>query len=178
MHHSIRAITLATAITANAMRASAQHLQMPRDVTHAAHQAQMQHETELKKRGDKAMGFDQDKVTHHFLLRREGGTIQVEAKEAADAQTRELIRAHLQQIAADFSNGDFHLPTATHAEMPAGAVAMKEQKASIAYVFEQTADGGRVVMTASNAAALTAVHDFLRYQIREHKTGDPMTIPE
>jgi hypothetical protein len=33
---------------------------------------------------------------------------------------------------------------------------------------------GRI--TASDAQATDAVHEFLRYQIREHATGDPLTI--
>jgi hypothetical protein len=151
---------------------------MPTEPMLEAHLKQIQKEGELKRRGDLAMGFDQDKASHHFLLRPEGGIIQVEAKEARDAETRELIRAHLRRIATDFEHGDFHLPIATHAEIPSGAAAMQRQMGSIAYVFEETGNGGRVRIVASSPAALSAVHDFLRYQIREHHTGDPMTVQE
>lgn len=30
---------------------------------------------EMEKRGNQGMGFDQDKITHHFLLRKDGGAI-------------------------------------------------------------------------------------------------------
>ncbi|PYR73529.1 MAG: hypothetical protein DMF86_20265 [Acidobacteria bacterium] len=33
---------------------------------------------------------------------------------------------------------------------------------------------GRVRITTKDARALEAVHAFLRYQIKEHRTGDPM----
>jgi hypothetical protein len=29
---------------------------------------------------------------------------------------------------------------------------------------------------SGNVDALNAIHDFLRYQIREHATGDPMIV--
>jgi hypothetical protein len=42
----------------------------------------------------------------------------------------------------------------------------------------RTEGGYRFVRIAtSNAEALDAVHAFLRYQITEHKTGDPLTLP-
>ena len=31
-------------------------------------------------------------------------------------------------------------------------------------------------ITAGTPAALEAVHGFLRYQIQEHRTGDPLTV--
>ena len=56
---------------------AAQHSDML-GMTHEQHQAQMKRETEMKKRGNVAMGFDQDKTTHHFFLTKNGGVIQVE----------------------------------------------------------------------------------------------------
>ena len=35
---------------------------------------------------------------------------------------------------------------------------------------------GRVDIVTTDAAALAGVHEFLRYQIAEHKTGDPATV--
>ena len=46
-------------------------------------------------------------------------------------------------------------------------------KASTAYGYESTERGGRVAIVSSSAAALEAIHEFMRYQIREHATGDP-----
>lgn len=64
----------------------------------------------------------------------------------------------------------------THGEMPPGVTAMQRLQAQIAYTFEQTERGGAVRITTSNAEALNAVHEFLRYQIKEHATGDPVTV--
>ena len=44
----------------------------------------------------------------------------------------------------------------------------------ITYRYEDLAGGGAVRIETKDARALDAVHAFLRYQITEHGTGDPM----
>ena len=130
----------------------------------------------MKKRGAAAMGFDQRATTHHFVLKPTGGFIQVEADNPADDANRDAIRTHLKAIADEFANGDFSKPFMTHAENPPGAEAMKRLKTSIRFSFEETDAGGRVRITTADAATLGAVHDFLRYQIKEHATGDSLQV--
>jgi hypothetical protein len=155
---------------------AAQHPAMPAGMTHEEHMAQMKKEAEMKQHGQMAMGFDQDKATHHFTLTANGGAIAVGANEAADLVTRDQIRAHLQEIAKTFGQGDFEKPLMTHSEMPPGVATMQRLKAAITYTFEATERGGLVRIATSNADALDAIHDFLRYQIKEHATGDPVTV--
>ena len=162
-------LTVLTLLPARVSRAQA-HPSMPAGMTHEQHMALM------KARGDQAMGFDQDKATHHFRLTATGGAVEVGANDAADLVTRDQIRAHLKTIAAQFADGVFEKPEQTHAETPPGVTTMQARKASIGYAYEEMPNGGRVRITTSDAAALAAVHDFLRYQIREHATGDPLTI--
>ena len=49
---------------------------------------------------------------------------------------------------------------------------MTRLKTVIKYRFEPTARGGRVHITTANPDALAAVHEFLRFQISDHATGD------
>ena len=121
------------------------------------------------------MGFDQSATTHHFRLTARGGAIEVSVNDAKDEANRTAIRAHLKEIAAQFSSGDFGKPVMTHAETPPGADAMRQLRADITYTFEESAAGGRVAST-SDPKALAAVHAFLRYQINEHATGDALTV--
>jgi hypothetical protein len=123
-----------------------------------------------------AMGFDQSKTAHHFRLTTAGGAIEVVARDPADRALLAQVRTHLQEIAAEFAAGQFGKPFMTHGEVPAGVRVMEQQKHKIAYTFEESPDGGRVVMTTTDRRAKSAVHDFLRYQIREHQTGDPITV--
>jgi hypothetical protein len=127
-------------------------------------------------RGDHVMGFDHDKTTHHFVLTKTGGIIQVTANDSSDSASRDHIRMHLQHISKAFSGGDFTDPHEVHAEDPPGVPVMKERKDKISYRFESIANGARVVVTTEDAKALEAVHEYLRYQIREHKTGDPAAV--
>lgn len=153
----------------------AQH-DMPPGMTHEQHLALMKKQAEMKQRGNAAMGFDQDKTTHHFFLRPSGGVIQVEANSTEDTTSRDQIRAHMKKISEEFAKGDFSAPVATHAEMPPGAQTMKNLKTKIAYSYEERPRGAAVHINSSDESAISAVHDFLRYQIKEHATGDSLDV--
>ena len=145
-------------------------------MTHEQHLAQMQKDAELKKRGTAAMGFDQDKTSHHFRLTPTGGTIEVSVNDPSDETSRTLIRTHLKEIAVEFENGQFAKPFVMHGEVPPGARVMERRKATVAYAYEDTTGGGLVRITTTDQQTKNAVHEFLRYQIREHATGDPLTV--
>jgi hypothetical protein len=130
----------------------------------------------MNKRGDRVMGFDQMKTTHHFRLTEDGGSIEVLANEAKDTESRDQIRMHLSHIARMFSEGNFKAPMLIHDQAPPGVPVMQRLKAEITYKFEETEQGGRVRLTSNNREAVAAIHEFLRFQIKEHKTGDPLTI--
>lgn len=117
-----------------------------------------------------AMGFDQDKTVHHFPMTANGGSVEVETKDAADEASRSAVRMHLKHIAEAFANGDFSKPLLTHGEMPDGVADLKRLKSSIRYKYEDTPRGGAVRITTSDPDALKAVHAFLEYQQREHHT--------
>ena len=123
-------------------------------------------------RGNKAMGFDAAKTTHHFTLSAAGGEIEVSANDATDAASRDEIQQHLQHIARKFKEGDFDIPMFVHGQVPPGVPAMKRLKGAITYEYVATEHGARVVISTRNAEAIEAVHEFLRFQIQEHRTGD------
>ena len=135
-----------------------------------------EHQHQVEKDGDQAMGFSHEKTTHHFLLRADGGVIQVDANSGDDKESRDQIQTHLGHIATMFAAGDFNTPMLVHSVTPPGTTTMTKLKADIKYVYEPTSQGGQVVITTSNKEALAAVHEFLRFQIKDHNTGDPLTI--
>jgi len=176
--HLILCAVVALSIPTASIRTFAQHPAMPPGMTHEEHLAQMQRDAEIKKRGALAMGFDQERVAHHFLLRPDGGVIQVEVPDASDEINRNAIRTHLRQIATAFGAGSFDAPLMTHGEVPPGVPALQRLKSSVTYAYEETPNGGRVRIATRDAEALAAVHEFLRYQITEHRTGDPMEVTQ
>jgi hypothetical protein len=127
-----------------------------------------QHVKELNARGAEAMGFDQETTTHHFRLAPDGGRIEVEANDPADRETKARVVAHLRRIRQQFAEGDFSAPLQTHGEQPPGVPALQRLRHRIRYTFESTPGGGRVLLRTRDAEALEAIHEFLRYQIREH----------
>jgi hypothetical protein len=150
--------------------------------SHSMHEQHMKqgtmadHHAAVNSRGDKAMGFSHEKTTHHFLLRSDGGMIAVEANDPMDTESRDEIRLHLTHIAAMFSAGNFEAPMFIHDQVPPGVPVMKRLKNRITYKFEPLEHGGQVRIVTKNSEALKAVHEFLRFQITDHKTGDPLVL--
>ena len=175
MHTNMRELIVVVFVVSTVSAAFAQHPAMPPGMTHEEHLAQLQKDS-LKKRGAVAMGFDQDKTTHHFRLYATGGAIEVVVNDPADKATLGQVRAHLKEIAREFARGDFGKPFGTHNEMPPGVRTMQEDRNALTFEYEDVVAGGRVRITTSEAKARDAVHEFLRYQIREHATGDPLTV--
>jgi hypothetical protein len=136
---------------------------------HAAHAA-----TGVDRRGNQVMGFAHSATTHHFRLAKDGGAIEITANDAADAASVAAIRSHLTAVAEAFGRGDFAMPEAIHGELPPGAETLAARRAELDYRYEETADGARVRILAKTPESLAAVHEFLRFQIAEHHTGDPL----
>jgi hypothetical protein len=148
----------------------------PKTGTQGSHASCPMHEVhaQMNERGEKGMGFSQTSTTHRFVLNSNGGMIQVEVKDATDVSDRANIRMHLMHIAQAFENGNFDIPMFVHDTVPPGVPEMKKLREQIHYSFVETPNGGRVVISSTDKEALTAVRRFLRFQIEEHKTGDPL----
>ena len=131
---------------------------------------------QMNKRGDHVMGFDHTKTTHHFLLQEFGGSIEVTANSSDDLESSSQIRMHLKHIAAMFAEGNFNAPILIHDQTPPGVPGMQKFKDEIQYNFEEIVRGAAVRIATKNPTALKAIHDFLRFQIKEHKTGDALDV--
>lgn len=135
-----------------------------------------QHQHEMNARGEKAMGFSQTAATHHFVLLRDGGYVQATANDASDNKTVEQIRAHLLDIKKRFAAGDFSAPELTHGKVPPGVPAMRKYKREIKYNVQFAAGGGQLHIASKDAHAVAAIHEFLKFQIEDHGTGDPTGV--
>ena len=134
------------------------------------------HDHDVKQHGAEAMGFDQDKTTHHFVLTRDGGYVQVTANDAKDDVSIKQIRTHLQEQAKKFAVGDFGAPERTHSQVPPGVSTMQKLKSAIQYRFQSIDRGGRLQIASKDPKAIAAVHDFLKFQISDHHTGDSAQV--
>jgi hypothetical protein len=139
------------------------------------HTPEQQH-CAMMKRGDAGMGFSHEKTAHHFVLFKDGGAIQVGANDPKDDVSREQIRMHLSHIAKMFSAGNFNVPMFIHDTTPPGVPTMEKLHSEIHYQYLQTDRGAKIVIATANPQAVQAVHEFLRFQIQEHQTGDPTEV--
>ena len=131
---------------------------------------------QMNKRGDNVMGFDHTKTTHHFLLQELGGSIEITANNSDDIESSEQLRMHLKHIAKMFAEGNFDAPMLIHDQTPPGVPVMQELKGEIKYDFEEIERGAAVRISTKNPIALKAIHDFLRFQIQDHQTGDSLDV--
>jgi hypothetical protein len=162
---------LITILLFGGLRLAAQDMQScPMHKEHM--KATSQHQADVEKHGDEAMGFTHDKTTHHFRLYSDGGAIEVTANDSKDSQNMQAIRSHLTHIATMFANGEFSIPMFVHDQVPPGVPVMTDKREKISYTFEELPTGGRVRIKTANAEALKAIHDFLRFQIEDHHTRD------
>jgi hypothetical protein len=137
--------------------------------------AQQQH-TAVDQHGDHVMGFSHEKTTHHFRLYPDGGAIEVNANDAADTGSRDQIRMHLGHIAKRFAAGDFNAPMLVHDRVPPGVPVLQKKTSVVQYRFDQTERGAVIRIATRDPEALQALYAFLRFQIAEHRTGDPTEV--
>lgn len=168
---TIAAVGFVTASMAKAADTAAEPTRAPQN--HCGPEA---HAHGVDARGDAAMGFSHEKTTHRFRLTREGGAIEVTAKQASDTASLGAIRAHLRHIRRAFAIGDFSLPGEIHDQVPPGVEEMKARKSALRYTFAELPAGAEVRVTTADPMARDAVHRFLRFQIEDHRTGDPVTV--
>jgi hypothetical protein len=143
---------------------------------HASHTGPDAHQAAVEGHGDQAMGFPHDKTTHHFRLAEDGGAIEVTANDPKDSANIDAIRMHLAHIAQVFSEGDFSIPMFVHDSVPPGVTTMKLLKGKIHFEYQPIEAGGRVPIASEDPVARAAIHDFLRFQITDHRTGDTLDI--
>lgn len=134
------------------------------------------HGVEQRGEAHQGMGFSQTATTHHFILTANGGYIQVTANDPKDTASIEQIQMHFQHIAGLFAQGDFDIPHFVHAKNPPGVKTMKKLKSQIAYANEKLDNGAKLVITTKSPQAVAAVHEFLKFQITDHRTGDPLEV--
>ena len=129
--------------------------------------------TAVDHRGDQVMGFSHEKTKHSFKLYEDGGAVEVRGN---DDESIAKIREHLQVIAKEFAAGNFDKPKQIHDRVVPGVPVLKELGAKVTYTYEELDRGARVRFRTSDARGVAAVHEFMRFQIEDHRTGDSTDV--
>ena len=162
--------------TASQFRAQAPTSQDQPCPMHASHMSSDAHHAIVESHGDHSMGFPHDKTTHHFRLAESGGSIEVTTNDPKDSANIDTIRMHLAHITKAFGEGDYSAPMFVHDTIPPGVTTMKLLKEKIHFEYQVVNSGGLVRIASDDPVARAAIHDFLRFQITDHGTGDPLNL--
>ena len=124
----------------------------------------------VQSRGHTAMGVDQYTSSHRFEPLPDGGRITLQRDQDDSAGTAQ-IRAHMRKIAAAFAAGDFALPGFVHDQEVPGTIVMAARRSRISYTTDTVPRGGSVRIQSDDSTAIAAVHQFLSFQRRDHRSS-------
>lgn len=124
----------------------------------------------VQTRGAAAMGVNQYTSSHVFEPLPDGGRIALQ-RDADDSAGTTAIRLHMDQIAAQFAAGDFHLPGFVHARSVPGTAVMAARRSAIRYAVDTLPRGAVLRLRSRDAAAVRAIHEFLAFQRQDHHAG-------
>jgi hypothetical protein len=122
----------------------------------------------MMERGNIAMGFNQNKITHHFVATPDGGKIIITALNGSDKQTIDEIKNHTLDIQKEFSEGNFTKPFFIHAQEVPGTKVMSEKKDLIKYNIRDLNNGSSLQLTANDKELIDAITQFMEFQARQH----------
>lgn len=126
--------------------------------------------TRVQSRGHDAMGVDQYTSLHHFESLPDGGRISLQ-RDPGDSVGVAQIRGHMGVIAKAFAEGNFALPGLVHDREVPGTSEMAARRSRINYSVETLPGGGQLRLTTVDSTALSAIHEFLAFQRRDHRVG-------
>jgi hypothetical protein len=124
----------------------------------------------MQMRGEHVMGVNQYRSAHVFEDLPDGGRIVLERADASDTADIKQIRAHMHEIAEAFRAGDFAKPFEVHAQTVPGTAVMSAKRGMITYAASDRPGGGEVRIRTGDPAAVAAIHEFLAFQRKEHRT--------
>lgn len=151
-----------------AMMKGGDHAAMMKGGDHAMHGADTAFAA-MQRRGKQAMGVDQYTSTHHFDALPDGGRIELQ-RDVDDSAGVMQIRSHLQEIVKAFGSGDFNTPAFVHMQEVPGTKVMATKRAAITYTYRELPRGGEVRIQTKDPDAVAAIHEFLAFQRKDHRT--------
>jgi hypothetical protein len=122
------------------------------------------------------MGFSHAMTGHHFHLFPDGGSIEVESDSPDDNASKEAIRRHMQRIAGMFAQGDFSLPMFIHDTVPPGVEVNEARKGSNRLHSREYSQRRSSADYYCKPGSFGGRPEFLRFQIKDHRTNDPLAI--
>lgn len=159
--------SIALALHATALPAQASHSRHHHEEKSAAGDSAF---AGVQKRGKEAMGVDQYTSVHLFDELPDGGRIEL-VRSVDDSAGVTRIRAHMRDIGRAFADGDFSIPGFVHMRRVPGTETMAAKRDVIAYEVRDIPRGAELRIRTKDAEALRAIHEFMRFQRGDHRSG-------
>ncbi len=122
-------------------------------------------------RGAQIMPFDMRTAMHMFLPSSSGGVVEVMVYDMDPTQIT-LVRSHLLAEAAKFARGDYSDPAYIHGKAMPGLAQLESGAARVSIRYFETSTGTAITFSSSDRAMVSAIHDWLAAQQRDHGSGD------
>jgi len=136
---------------------------------HALESADEKRFDEVAERGTHVMPFDLEKTVHVFSKTPEGGIQQVIASDKSDSEQIQLVRAHLSEISAEFSKGDYSRPTHIHGQdMPGLDVLKAARPGQVKVEYLELPDGAQIHYSSQSSQLIDAIHQWFDAQLSDH----------
>ncbi len=141
-------------------------------------QAAQPSEIDVNARFSKAMGTDVNKVVQHYYLVKNGGVIEFTAKDPNDTVSIAAIQKYLDLQRDQLEKGKVDVDADVHGKIPDGLLVVKRMRGEITFYTVKSDNGAVLRMFSVNEQARQAIHEFMKFQITEHKTGDSPTTDQ
>jgi hypothetical protein len=125
-------------------------------------------QAEVAERGAEVMPFDLDATMHQFGPAEDGTVQTVVALDPDDEEQVTLIREHLEEEAARFSEGDYNDPAAIHGEDMAGLAELSAGADAIAVAADDLPSGGRITFSTDDPDLVDALRRWAEAQTEDH----------
>lgn len=133
---------------------------------------------EMNARFSHVLGVSVDKVKLHFYLVKNGGVVDLTARDPSDSITISAIQKYLQNQKDLWEKGKENAVTDVHEKAPESAATMRRLRNEITFYMAKTDNGGDLRMFSINDQARLAIQDYMKFEITEHKTGDSPTTDQ
>jgi|SRR5580692_719017 hypothetical protein len=122
-------------------------------------------------RGAQIMPFDMRTAMHMFLPSSSGGVVEVMVHDM-DPKQIALVRSHLLAEAAKFARGDYSDPAYIHGIAMPGLAQLASGAARVSVRYFETPTGAAITFSSADREKVSAIHDWLAAQQRDHGSGD------
>ena len=135
-------------------------------------------DTDINGRFSKSLGTDANRIFQHYYLVKNGGVIEFTAKDPADNASIAAVQKYLLAQKDLFEKGKNEGDSEVHGKVADGTLVLKKLRNEITFFTVKNEDGAVLRMFSVNEQARQAIQDFIKFQINEHKTGDPLVVAE